>query len=48
MQAHLIIDQLKLLETANFYGAFVFTFVFPRGPYNDDPSLTLTGKVLAW
>jgi hypothetical protein len=37
LQAREIIDQLGLLDRAGVEGAFVFTFVSPNSPYNDDP-----------
>jgi hypothetical protein len=38
LQAREVADQLGLLDRAGVDGAFVFTFVSPNSPYNDDPS----------
>jgi hypothetical protein len=37
LQAREVADQLGLLDRAGVQGAFVFTFVSPNSPYNDDP-----------
>jgi len=37
LQAREIIDQLDILERAGVNGTFVFTFVFPNNPYDDEP-----------
>jgi hypothetical protein len=37
LQAREVADQLGLLDRAGVEGAFVFTFVSPNSPYNDDP-----------
>ncbi|MFI5419415.1 MAG: abortive infection protein [Nitrososphaerales archaeon] len=37
LQAREVADQLCLLDRAGVEGAFVFTFVSPNSPYNDDP-----------
>lgn len=36
LQAQEVIDQLTLLDQAGVEGAFVFTFVSPNSPYNED------------
>jgi hypothetical protein len=38
LQAREVVDQLGLLDRAGVDGVFVFTFVSPNSPYNDDPS----------
>lgn len=37
LQARELTDQLGVLDSAGVEGAFVFTFVSPNSPYNDDP-----------
>jgi len=37
LQARELTDQLGVLDAAGVDGAFVFTFVSPTSPYNDDP-----------
>jgi hypothetical protein len=37
LQAREVVDQLRLLDQAGVEGAFVFTFVSPNSPYNEDP-----------
>jgi hypothetical protein len=37
LQAREVEDQLGVLDAAGVEGAFVFTFVSPNSPYNDDP-----------
>jgi len=37
LQAREVVEQLSALEEAGVEGAFVFTFVSPTSPYNDDP-----------
>ena len=37
LQAHEISDQLAVLDSAGVDGAFVFTFISPNSPYNEDP-----------
>jgi hypothetical protein len=37
LQALEVADQLGVLDAAGVEGAFVFTFVSPNSPYNDDP-----------
>jgi hypothetical protein len=37
LQAREITDQLAVLDTAGVEGAFVFTFISPNSPYNQDP-----------
>lgn len=37
LQAREITDQLRELDSAGMEGAFVFTFVSPTSPYNEDP-----------
>jgi len=37
LQAHELNDQLSILDASGVYGAFVFTFVSPTSPYNEDP-----------
>ncbi len=37
LQAREVTDQLGFLDRAGVEGAFVFTFVSPNSPYNDDP-----------
>lgn len=37
LQAQEVVDQLGVLDSAGVDGAFVFTFVSPNSPYNEDP-----------
>lgn len=37
LQARELTEQLGLLDRAGVEGAFIFTFVSPNSPYNDDP-----------
>jgi len=37
LQAREVADQLKVLDSAGVDGAFVFTFVAPTSPFNEDP-----------
>jgi hypothetical protein len=37
LQASELADQLRVLDSAGVDGAFVFTFVSPTSPYNEDP-----------
>jgi hypothetical protein len=37
LQAREIIDQLQILDDSGVDGAFVYTFVFPNNPYNENP-----------
>ena len=41
MQARELSNQLNILDAAGVDGAFVFTFVTPRNPYNQDPKYDL-------
>ena len=41
LQAERIIDQLKLLDSAGVDGGFIFCFVSPINPYNDNPKYDL-------
>ena len=37
LQAHEIVESLKVFESVGVDSAFVFTFVFPNNPYNENP-----------
>lgn len=37
LQARELEDQLRVLDSAGVEGTFVFTFISPNSPYNDDP-----------
>jgi len=41
VQAQRLISQLQLLNTSAVHGAFIFCFVFPLNPYNEDPRYDL-------
>jgi len=41
LQAHELTDVLSILDGVGVDGAFVFTFVSPTSPYNEDPKYDL-------
>jgi hypothetical protein len=41
LQAQRLIDNLKLVDTAGFSGAFIDMFIFPLRPYSDTPKYDL-------
>ena len=41
LQAREIVDQLRVLDGAGVDGAFVYTFVFPNNPYDENPRYDL-------
>ncbi len=38
LQAQELTDQLRILDSTNIKGVFVFTFVWPNSPYSEDPN----------